>query len=266
MKSEVIKTQTIKEKLQSAIRNRRIKVEIQPICDISLSRNKLKKQRIHGYEALFRCNEIPSSVEEIIKIAEKTGQVRDITREIVRKIGEEISTKRLSLEEKQTISINVSAVELLDMNFPERFIGQLNSVGLRNNQILIEVTETAFINNIEIAKKNMNRLREHGVRFAIDDFGTGYASISMLRHIAVERIKLDQSYIENIENDVEQALIKTVIWMARALNVELVAEGIEREDQLNALTALGCKLGQGFLFNPQSGMETHLHSKDSELR
>ena len=129
------------------------------------------------------------------------------------------------------------------MNFPERFIGQLNSVGLRNNQILIEVTETAFINNIEIAKKNMNRLREHGVRFAIDDFGTGYASISMLRHIAVERIKLDQSYIENIENDVEQALIKTVIWMARALNVELVAEGIEREDNNNFSPWLQARTG-----------------------
>ena len=266
MKKEVIKTETIKEQLESAMRNSRIEVEIQPICDISLSRSKQKKQRIHGYEALLRCKEIPTSIEEIIGIAEKTGQVRDITREVVRKIGLEVSSRRLNLEEKQTISINVSAIELLDMNFPERFLGQLNSAGLRNNQIFIEVTETAFINNIEIAKNNMNKLREHGIRFAIDDFGTGYASISMLRHIAVERIKLDQSYIENIENDVEQALIKTVIWMARALNVELVAEGIEKEDQLKALTALGCKLGQGFLFNSQSGMETHLHSKDSELR
>ena len=112
----------------------------------------------------------------------------------------------------------------------------------------------------------MNKLRKEGIRSAIDDFGTGYASISMLRHIAVERIKLDQSYIENIENDVEQALIKTVIWMARALKVELVAEGIEREDQLIALSALGCKLGQGFLFNTQSKVQGHLPSRDSELK
>ena len=143
-------------------------------------------------------------------------------------MGAEVVTRQLNLEEHQTISINVSAIELLDMNFPERFLSQLNSAGLKKTQIFIEVTETAFISNTEIAINNMNKLRKEGIRFAIDDFGTGYASISMLRHIAVERIKLDQSYIENIENDVEQALIKTVIWMARALKVELVAEGIER--------------------------------------
>ncbi|WP_392348308.1 EAL domain-containing protein [Parasynechococcus sp.] len=83
----------------------------------------------------------------------------------------------------------------------------------------------------------------------MDDFGTGYASISILRHIVVERIKLEQSYIKQIESDIEQALIKTVIWMARVLDVELVAEGIEKEDQLKVLTALGCKPGQSFLFN-----------------
>ena len=109
----------------------------------------------------------------------------------------------------------------------------------------IEVTETALITNISIAKLNMKRLRKHGIKFAIDDFGTGYASISMLRDISVERIKLDKTYIENIQNEVDQALVKTVVWMSKALNVELVAEGIESEEQMNALAGLGCKLGQG---------------------
>ena len=112
----------------------------------------------------------------------------------------------------------------------------------------------------------MKKLREAGIKFAMDDFGTGYASISMLRHIAVERIKLDQSYIEHIENEVDQALIKTVIWMARALKVELVAEGIEREDQLKALTALGCKLGQGFLLDQETKLRAHLHDEDREVK
>ena len=112
----------------------------------------------------------------------------------------------------------------------------------------------------------MKKLREAGIKFAMDDFGTGYASISMLRHIAVERIKLDQSYIEHIENEVDQALIKTVIWMARALKVELVAEGIEREDQLKALTALGCKLGQGFLLDQVTKVRAHLHDEDQEVK
>ncbi len=265
MKREVMITETTREQLARATKSGRIDVEIQPIVDISLSKKGNKYRNIIGYEALFRCKEIKMDVGTIIKIAEKTGQVREITSEMIKKIGEKVDTEQISLEEDQTLSINISAIELLDMNFPERLLNQLNTAGLNCRQIYIEVTETAFVSNIEIAKSNMNKLREAGIKFAMDDFGTGYASISMLRHIAVERIKLDQSYIEHIENEVEQALIKTVIWMARALKVELVAEGIEREDQLKALTALGCQLGQGFLLNQQTKVKTHLQHEDPEV-
>ena len=85
MKREVIRTETIKEQLATATRHGKIEVEIQPICDISLSRSKQTQQRIHGYEALFRCKQIKTNIEGIIDVAEKTGQVRDITREIVKK-------------------------------------------------------------------------------------------------------------------------------------------------------------------------------------
>jgi len=266
MKREVIRTETTRVQLERAIKNKAIEVEIQPIADISLSKNKNKYLNIVGYEVLLRCKEINIEIETIIKIAEKTGQVREITNAVIQKIGEKLEKGEILLKEKQTLSINISAIELLDMNFPERLLVQLSRAGLNCSQIYIEVTETAFISNIEIAKDNMKKLREAGIKFAMDDFGTGYASISMLRHIAVERIKLDQSYIEHIENEVDQALIKTVIWMARALKVELVAEGIEREDQLKALTALGCKLGQGFLLDQETKVRAHLHDEDREVK
>jgi len=249
MRKSIIERKTIKDQITSAVRNKKIKLEIEKIVDISLKKERDKHKKILGYEVLFRCDAIEADVETIIKTAEKSGQIRLITSEVVQEIGNALSNGSLRLDESQTVSINISAIELLDPGFPERFIKQLRNAKINSKQVYIEVTETALISNVAIAKLNIERLRKHGIRFALDDFGTGYASISLLRDISVERIKLDKSYIENIENDVEQALVKTVLWMARALKVELVAEGIEREEQLVALTALGCKIGQGFWLN-----------------
>ena len=249
MRKSIEERKTIRDQITSAVKNEKIKLEIEKIVDISLKKEKDEQKNILGYEVLFRCDEINANVETIVKTAEKSGQVRLITSEVVKEIGNALSNGNLRLDTNQTVSINISAIELLDPGFPDRFIKQLSNAKINSKQVYIEVTETALISNIAIARLNINKLRRNGVRFAVDDFGTGYASISLLRDISVERIKLDKSYTENIENDVDQALIKTVIWMARALKVELVAEGIEREEQLVALAALGCKIGQGFWLN-----------------
>lgn len=249
MRNSIVERKTIKDQITNAVKNKKIKIEIENIVDISLKKKKVEHRNILGYEVLFRCDEIEANVGTIIKTAEKSGQVRLITSEVIKEIGKTLSNGDLRLDESQTVSINISAIELLDPGFPDRFIKQLRNAKINSRRVYIEVTETALISNVAIAKLNINRLRRNGIRFAVDDFGTGYASISLLRSISVERIKLDKSYIKNIENEVDQALIKTVVWMARALNIELVAEGIESEEQLIALTALGCKIGQGFWLN-----------------
>lgn len=252
MKRSIIERKTIKDQIAVAAKNHKIKIEIEEIVDISLKKEKNKHKHTIGYEVLFRCDEIKANIETIIKAAEKSGQIRLITSEVVKETGNAITSGKLRLKENQTLSINISAIELLDSSFPDRFIEQLRKAKINSKIVYIEVTETALISNIAIAKFNIDRLRKHGIRFAVDDFGTGYASISLLRNISVERIKLDKSYAANIENEVDQALVKTVIWMARALKVELVVEGIEREEQLVALAALGCKMGQGFWLNQKN--------------
>ena len=83
----------------------------------------------------------------------------------------------------------------------------------------------------------------------MDDFGTGYASTQILRYIDIDRIKIDRSYTSNLDNTLEQSLIKTVIWMARSLKMDLVAEGIETKEQMRILSGLCCEFGQGYLFN-----------------
>jgi len=246
MRAEIIIRESIKDQIIKAAKNQEIKIKLEKIVDISLKKEKNKLKNIIGYEALFRCDEIKSDTETIIMAAEKSGAIRTITAEMIRGIGKILAEGKLRLKESETLSINISACELLELGFPDRFLKQLNNANINSKQIYIEVTETALISNIEIAKYNINKLKRHGIKFAIDDFGTGYASISLLRNISVERIKLDKTYIRNIKNEVDQALVKTVIWMSRALDVELVAEGIESEEQLNALAALGCQLGQGF--------------------
>jgi len=246
MRSSIKIREAIKDQIINAAKKKLIKTRIEKIVDISLRKEKGKHKKVVGYEALFRCDEIKEEIGTIIKAAERSGQIRTITAEVIKEVGNKIANGDLILEKEQTLSINISAIELLEIGFPNRFLRQLEDSNINSEQVYIEVTETALITNVGIAKRNIEKLKKHGIKFAIDDFGTGYASISMLRNIAVERIKLDRTFIENIQNEVDQALVKTVIWMSKALKVELVAEGIESEEQLNALAALGCNLGQGF--------------------
>ena len=167
----------------------------------------------------------------------------------MQEVGKAIHSGQLSLTQNQTVSVNVSAIELLDQTFAASFMHLLDKNKINPETIYIEVTETAFIDNLDLARENINQLKKQGVRFAMDDFGTGYASIQILRYIDIDRIKIDRSYTSKLDNKLEQSLIKTVIWMARSLKMDLVAEGIETKEQMRILSGLGCEFGQGYLFN-----------------
>jgi len=246
MKDLAIRTASLKESIDHILANNLVYLKYQPIYDISLKRKGVKKYILCGHEALFRCDEIEANTQLIIETAETTGQIEKVTAAVINVIGNDIKKGNLSINEKQRISINVSALELLNPSFPEQFLSHLDRNAIQANHVYIEVTETAFISNVEIAKENILNLRRKGVKFAMDDFGTGYASIQILKHIKMDRIKIDQSYIKEATDDIGLSMIKTVIWMARALDVELVAEGIEEEEQLGTLSSIGCTLGQGF--------------------
>ena len=249
MKDVVSRRASLKEMISEALNKKTIYIHYQPIFDISLKKRGQQKLQMVGYEALFRCNHINASPGQIIKTAERTGQIDQVTEAVIDAIGNDIKYNKIRLISTQKISINVSAVEILNPNFSKQLLDRLAQNNINNDQICIEVTETAFISNIELAKRNIALLRLENIQVAMDDFGTGYASIQTLRNIKFDQIKIDRSYIQGPMNDINLALIKSLIWTARAINVDLVAEGIETEEQLNTLSSLGCTLGQGFFLD-----------------
>jgi len=145
------------------------------------------------------------------------------------------------------VSVNVSARQLRTTGFLGRVFDELTDAGLPPGRLVLEITESMLAQEMAITE-DLSRLREHGVRIAIDDFGTGFSSLSYLRHMPADILKLDKSFAESITVSAEQReIIGTVTQLAHKLRLEVVAEGIENEQEQAALVASGCTFGQGYL-------------------
>jgi EAL domain-containing protein (putative c-di-GMP-specific phosphodiesterase class I) len=148
------------------------------------------------------------------------------------------------------VAVNVSPVQFKNKTLPLTVISALAASGLPARRLELEITETAIIHNEETTLDKISQLREMGVQISLDDFGTGYSSLSYLQRIPFDKIKIDQSFIENVaDNDVSLAIVQAVVTVARARNVITVAEGVETEQQRELLRMLGCSEMQGYLFS-----------------
>lgn len=149
------------------------------------------------------------------------------------------------------VAINASAAEFRQNDFAERLLNRVKAAGVPTSQIEIEVTETVFLaRGAEYVDRALNILSAEGVRIALDDFGTGYASLSHLKQFPVDVIKIDQSFVRNINIDPnDSAIIKALIELGKNLSIRIVAEGIENHVQSDFLAKLGCDYGQGYLFS-----------------
>ena len=150
---------------------------------------------------------------------------------------------------RMTVSVNLSARELTHPDVVPTVLGATRSSGIDPSLLCIEVTESAALADRDSGFRALRELSEAGVRIAIDDFGTGYSCLDQLRRMPADVIKIDRSFVSGIQPGApDSALVAAVIAMGRALDVEVVAEGIETRDQADELRDLGCPLGQGFLF------------------
>jgi EAL domain-containing protein (putative c-di-GMP-specific phosphodiesterase class I) len=146
--------------------------------------------------------------------------------------------------------VNLSASELSDPQLDRRVAALLDQHGVAPSQLGIEVTETAPITDKKLALSTLYTFREMGIRLAIDDFGTGYSSLSHIKDLPVDIVKIDRRFVEGVAHETADAAIVTaVVTMAHALRRVVVAEGVEDIEQQKALNALGCDLGQGYLFS-----------------
>ena len=232
--------------LPAALLRGEFEVLFQPIVDLS-------RQTILGAEALLRWyhpEKGPISPLQFIPIAEETGQIHALGRYVL-----ESACRQLRLLLEQTgksliMAVNVSPLQLRDPQFPDFVSRVLHEQNLLPGALELEITESMSIELFEQAPDSLQRLRDLGIRLAIDDFGTGYSSLSYLRHLPVQKLKIDKSFIEHVPDKRQDAdLTRMIISMGHILDMAVVAEGVETEEQRQFLLAQGCLIGQGYLFS-----------------
>ncbi|MCC6434406.1 MAG: EAL domain-containing protein, partial [Acidimicrobiales bacterium] len=148
------------------------------------------------------------------------------------------------------VAVNVSARHLLARTFVHDVRSALHNAGVPADRLIIEVTETALLADLGLAGRHLRELQGMGVGVALDDFGTGHTSFTQLRNLPIDTIKIDRSYIATLSDPADNALTRIMADIARVLGVGVVAEGVERTDQLAALPGLGCGQAQGYLICP----------------
>ncbi|MFY1573670.1 putative bifunctional diguanylate cyclase/phosphodiesterase [Verrucosispora sp. WMMD703] len=147
------------------------------------------------------------------------------------------------------VAVNVSPRSLLDARFPGSVLARLRAHDLPPDRLILELTETLTLSQLDVVDQVLTRLRDAGVRLALDDFGTGYSSLSLLSRIPVHQLKIDRSFVTAMESSTEAAaIIRSTLDLGRSLDLAVVAEGVEREAQRRTLWELGCTAGQGHLF------------------
>jgi diguanylate cyclase (GGDEF)-like protein/PAS domain S-box-containing protein len=189
--------------------------------------------------------------DQFIPLAEETGLIVPIGRYLLRRACAEAATWRAAGggPSDVSVSVNLSARQLQHAELVDDVRDALRDSGLPASRLVLEVTENVLIDDATRAMEQLEELRSLGARIALDDFGTGYSSLGYVRRFPLDELKVDRSFIDRLgQADSDSALVHTIATLAENLGVRLVAEGIERTEQLTALQDLHCELGQGFLF------------------
>jgi EAL domain-containing protein (putative c-di-GMP-specific phosphodiesterase class I) len=150
-----------------------------------------------------------------------------------------------------TIAVNVSPRQFLDKNFVSVVERVLEQTGADARRLKLELTESSAMDKVNSTIAKMSALRAHGVTFSLDDFGTGYSSLSQLKRLPLDQLKIDQSFVRDLLNGaMDASLVRAIITLARTLNMNVIAEGVESEAQREFLKGQGCYAYQGYLFSP----------------
>ena len=233
------------EELRFALANNEIAVYYQPIVDLT-------DGRVRGGEALARWVHPDRGLigpDEFIGLAEQSGLIAVLGEQVLRTACDDAAGWRCDGAGQAKVTVNVSGQQLRDPDFIAIVRDSLDESGLDARRLVLEVTESTVGGDDPTALVTLERLRTLGVRIAIDDFGTGYSNLSRLAGMPVDILKLDRSFVIEIETNARsRALVRGLIAMATELDLVTVAEGVETVDQARAVRALGCGEGQGWLW------------------
>jgi diguanylate cyclase (GGDEF)-like protein/PAS domain S-box-containing protein len=233
--------------LRRALDRDEIYVQYQPIIDLVTG-------QVVGAEALARWTHPDRGAigpDVFIPLAEETGLIVELGDRVLLAACKQV--RAWQLEHRSTtplsISVNVSTVQLIQGDFVERVASALHETGLPASSLVLEITETTLMRDTDRSILTLCALRNMGVRIAIDDFGTGYSSLSYLHQLPVDILKIDQSFVAAIEtSSADRSLAPAIVSLASALDLVVVAEGVETELQANTLRGVGCELAQGYFF------------------
>ncbi|MFV5315621.1 putative bifunctional diguanylate cyclase/phosphodiesterase [Priestia megaterium] len=240
---KMIKTISMENELKYALERNEFQLVYQPLID-------LKTSDVIGAEALIRWNSAKFGTvypNEFLPILEEVGLIVPVGKWVLEEACKQMKAWTELNSKASKIGVNVSPIQLKSSRFVADIEQILQKTGLEPHFLELEITESVIQNSQE-SKKVLNRLRSLGIKVAMDDFGTCYSSLSYLKHLPINTLKIDKSFIDDLD-EVGKVLVETIIQMGKKLNFDLTAEGIENEEQLQFVTEQGCHIGQGYIFD-----------------
>lgn len=249
MHDQALKLMALETDLRRAVDLGEFEVAYQPIVS-------LETRRISGFEALIRWNHPehgPISPDKFIPLAEDTGLIYAIDFMMLERACAQVKQWQTEFPADDecdfTLNINISGKHFGQAMLPGQVTRALDASGFAPECLNIEITESALMDNPQVADDILRQLKNLGVSICIDDFGTGYSSLSYLQRFPIDVVKVDRSFIKHVEDDKDsQAIVRTVFSLGESLNMRIVAEGVETDRQLAFLESEGCRYVQGFLF------------------
>jgi diguanylate cyclase (GGDEF)-like protein/PAS domain S-box-containing protein len=246
MHRRIVDRVSLETQLRQAIEQRALRTFFQPIID-------LRTGALHGLEALARwpAGEPGVSPAEFIPVAEEAGLIGALGTQILNRACHTLGQwrRRGLVDADVTVSVNVSIRQIIDGNLIDHVCAALGDADLPATNLVLEITESTLIENPRLVSAVLGELLSLGVTVQLDDFGTGYSSLTVLHDFPGDTLKIDRSFVDTmIDRPQSRAIIRSIVGLAHNLGLSVVAEGIERPDQLRELTALQCEYGQGYHF------------------
>jgi diguanylate cyclase (GGDEF)-like protein len=247
MSDQTIERIDLENDLRQGIEHGELRLHYQPLIDLAT-------ERIIGFEALVRWQHparglVPPMA--FIPLAEETGLILPLGRWVLETACRQARAWRDARPNGPALfmSVNLSARQFVQVDLVDQVAAVLADTGLDPSGLEIEITESVLMDQSEAGIRTLGRLRELGVRLVLDDFGTGYSSLSYLKHLPLDTIKIDRTFVAGLASVTDRSIVEAVVALARGLRIGVVAEGIETEIQRRILRDIGCDVGQGYLFS-----------------
>ena len=245
MESDVHSRLVMERDLRKAIEHNQFEVFFQPqVC--------ANTGEVVGMEALVRWNHPEKGMiypDEFITLAEETGFIIDIGHWVLRESCAELSKWYKKGYDNIKLGVNFSPSQVQHADFVQNILQTLKAYDLPGDCLEVEITESTIMKDIEIMVKKLQELNYYGIKIAIDDFGTGYSSLSYLQKFPINTLKIDRCFVNEIkQGDSNRCIVNAIVYMGKGLGLNLIAEGVETESQLEYLKDLGCSEIQGFIY------------------